>query len=95
MAQICIHMLISGRVQGVWFRRFAQQHAESNGVNGWVRNLTDGRLEAMLCGEERAVRHVEVWLNKGPDLARIATVESHILPYTVYEGFELLEDEPA
>lgn len=89
MAQLCLHLLISGRVQGVWFRRFAQERAEANGVTGWARNLTDGRVEVMLCGEERAVRHVETWLNQGPELACVTGVESRALAYEALDGFEV------
>ena len=64
MADICMHLVISGRVQGVWFRRFTQEQAQANNVSGWVRNLSDGRVEALLCGDERSVRHVEAWLNR-------------------------------
>jgi acylphosphatase len=92
MAKICLQLLISGRVQGVWFRRFTQEHAESNGVTGWVRNLADGRVEARLCGEERAVRHVEAWLSKGPELANVTAIESQVVAYEAYEGFELRPD---
>lgn len=76
MAKICVHAYISGRVQGVWYRHFTREQAEANGLTGWVRNLPDGRVEALLCGEEKAVRHVEAWLNRGPELANVAEVAS-------------------
>ncbi len=76
MAKICVHALISGRVQGVWFRHFTREQAEASALTGWVRNLPDGRVEAMLCGEEKAVRHVEAWLSRGPELANVVEVAS-------------------
>lgn len=92
MAEICTRLVVSGRVQGVWFRRFTQEHAQSNGVTGWVRNLADGRVEAMLCGDERAVRHVEAWLNRGPDSSRVTAVEATDAPFERFDSFEIRED---
>ena len=54
MVKARIHVFVSGRVQGVFFRQTTKQLAESLGVNGWIRNLQDGRVEAVFEGEERA-----------------------------------------
>lgn len=86
---LTLHLLISGRVQGVWFRQFTRQQAEAYGVTGWVRNLPGGRVEAVLSGEARAVRQVEAWLNKGPELANVAEVESAQVTYQPFDGFEV------
>lgn len=92
MAKICVHALISGRVQGVWFRHFTREQAEANALTGWVRNLPDGRVEAMLCGEEKAVRHVEAWLSRGPELANVAEVASADVDFDgSLIGFELID----
>ncbi len=90
--EICLHVWVSGRVQGVWFRQFARETAEANGIGGWVRNLADGRVEAMLCGNLLAVRHVEAWLQKGPELALVAELESELEAYQGFEGFEVRAD---
>ncbi|MBS99489.1 MAG: acylphosphatase [Oceanospirillaceae bacterium] len=92
MADICMHLVISGRVQGVWFRRFTQEQAQANNVSGWVRNLSDGRVEALLCGDERSVRHVEAWLNRGPELANVTHVAADPRPYEPFSGFDVLDD---
>ncbi len=63
--------LISGRVQGVGFRFFAEDRALLEGVNGWVRNLPDGRVEAIVEGDEASVDRVEAALRRGPAGARI------------------------
>ena len=92
MADICVHAWVSGRVQGVWFRHFTREQAQANGLTGWVRNLDDGRVEAMLCGDEKAVRHVEAWLSQGPELANVAEVVSEdVVSETRYEGFEIID----
>lgn len=92
MAEICTHLVVSGRVQGVWFRRFTQEHAVSNGITGWVRNLADGRVEAMLCGDERAVRHVEAWLSRGPDMAQVISVDAREVPMQWFDAFDIRGD---
>jgi len=87
--KLTLHLLISGRVQGVWFRQFTRQQAEAYSVNGWVRNLPDGRVEAVLSGEAAAVRQVEAWMNKGPELASVAEVVSAEVEFQPVEGFEV------
>ena len=67
--------LVSGRVQGVGFRWFVQDHAAAQGVHGWVRNLPDGRVEAIVEGDEETVTRVERAIRTGPHGARIERVE--------------------
>jgi acylphosphatase len=67
---------ISGRVQGVGFRWFTKDVADREGVTGWVRNLPDGRVEALVEGDTDAVTRVERSLRMGPRGARIATFRS-------------------
>ena len=87
MAKICIHAFVSGRVQRVWYRRATQQKARSCGVDGWAKNLADGRVEVMLCGEEAAVRAVAAWLQQGPSNARVEQVESQTVEWQPLQGF--------
>ncbi len=65
---------ISGKVQGVWFRESTKQEAERLGVHGWVRNLDDGRVEAVLAGPDDAVAKLLEWCHHGPDAARVDQV---------------------
>lgn len=65
------HLLITGRVQGVCFRYYTRQTALKSGVTGWVRNLPDGRVEALIEGEEQAVTATLTWCRSGPELARV------------------------
>ncbi|SIS54044.1 acylphosphatase [Neptunomonas antarctica] len=93
MTKICINAHVSGSVQGVWFRKSTQDVALSHGLTGWVRNLPDGRVEVMMCGEGNAVRQVEAWLYKGPELANVVDVHSEQLVYeNVHEGFVINDD---
>ena len=66
--------LISGRVQGVGFRWFTRDAAVREGTSGWVRNLPDGRVEALVEGEAESVTRVERALRSGPRGARVDTV---------------------
>jgi len=65
------HVFISGRVQGVFFRESTKNNAEKLGVSGWVRNLSDGRVEAVFEGEERDVKRMLEWCRTGPKLAKV------------------------
>jgi len=75
MAEKRAHLLISGRVQGVNFRYYTAREANACGVRGWVRNLWDGRVEAVFEGEEQAVQHMVDWCRHGPPAARVDHVE--------------------
>jgi acylphosphatase len=73
--RVARRLIISGRVQGVGFRYFAEEVAMREGVTGWVRNLPDGRVEAYVEGEAEAVTRVERALRRGPRSARVDAVE--------------------
>ena len=74
MEEVRAHLHIRGRVQGVSFRYYTRQQAISKGVNGWVRNLGDGRVEAVVQGDESKVREVIAWCKHGPSSARVDNV---------------------
>ncbi len=69
------HVFISGRVQGVFFRACTRDEARHLGLNGWVRNLADGRVEAVFEGEEQQVRQMIAWCHAGPAYALVRKVE--------------------
>lgn len=75
-----IHILISGRVQGVFFRYSARQRAEELGLTGYARNLYDGRVEIMAEGEEPALRGLLAWAHHGPPGAYVAKIEADWMP---------------
>lgn len=70
-----MHVWVSGRVQGVCFRDSTSEEAEYYGVKGWVRNLPDGRVEAVFSGEKAAVGKLVDFVKQGPALARVTEVE--------------------
>lgn len=69
-----VRAVVSGRVQGVWFRESTRRAADAAGISGWVRNLPDGRVEALLEGESGAVATVLAFLHEGPPMARVEHV---------------------
>ncbi|MEM2108362.1 MAG: acylphosphatase [Candidatus Bathyarchaeia archaeon] len=69
------HVLVSGKVQGVFFRSATKQKAELHGVKGWVRNLADGRVEAVFEGEEDAVKAMVEFCKHGPSAAKVTNVD--------------------
>jgi acylphosphatase len=70
-----LHVLIEGRVQGVFFRASTRDEARARGLAGWVRNLPDGRVEALFEGDRRIVENLLAWCRKGPPYAYVARVE--------------------
>lgn len=76
------HIFISGKVQGVFFRAKAMQEAVRLGVNGWVRNLLDGRVEAVFEGEKEAVDAAVDFCRKGPRGAVVTNLELNWEPFS-------------
>ncbi|MEW5755074.1 MAG: acylphosphatase [Pseudomonadota bacterium] len=81
--------IVSGRVQGVYYRASTQGEARRLGLRGYVRNLADGRVEVVACGGDAALRSLEHWLWKGPDLAAVTAVEAHARPSECFDGFTI------
>lgn len=75
MARICKHGYVSGRVQGVSFRQTTAEQAERLDLDGWVRNLADGRVEVLFEGDEVAVIELASWLAQGPQAADVTALE--------------------
>jgi acylphosphatase len=73
--EVAVRILVSGRVQGVWYRGWTVKTASARGVRGWVRNRRDGRVEAMLIGPAEAVEAVIRDCHQGPPAARVEAVE--------------------
>jgi acylphosphatase len=71
--------LIGGRVQGVGFRMFTEARATAEGVHGYVRNLPDGRVEALVEGDQESVDRIELALRRGPAGARVESFEVDVV----------------
>jgi acylphosphatase len=88
-----VHVFIQGRVQGVYFRQNTQKIAEKQNVKGWIRNLSDGRVEAVFEGNVSDVDKVIEWCRKGPVGAKVddikITEENY---YNEYDEFKIISD---
>ena len=84
------HVYLSGRVQGVGFRAFTMRTAQQLNVNGWVKNLSDGRVEAILTGSEEKVDKMLEQVKQGPSFAKVDDIEIREEDYQgQYDKFEV------
>lgn len=92
------HIYVSGRVQGVGYRRFAQKQAEALKIKGWTRNLVDGRVEVIASGQESTLEQFCDILRKGPQFSMVQEVlvkkveETSMLEQDIAGGFQILPD---
>ena len=75
------HVIIKGRVQGVFFRSSTQDEAIRLGLTGWVRNCPDGSVEAVFEGDKKVIEEIIKWCHKGPPWARVNEVKVSWEPY--------------
>ena len=78
---------VSGKVQGVYFRASSQQVAIDHGLSGYARNLTDGGVEILICGDENDVDKMLVWLAHGPPQAQVDHIVSKQVPWQEHQFF--------
>lgn len=85
------HLIMSGYVQGVFFRAHTQKKALAIGINGWVRNRYDGTVEALFEGEKEKIEEMMRWCHKGPSGARVSNVSIEWEEYRgEFKDFEIL-----
>ena len=87
---VCKRALIHGRVQGVFFRAWTQEMAEELGLSGWVRNRSDGTVEALFCGPRPKVEEMLMLARRGPELARVERIETFDAKPPEEPGFHVL-----
>jgi acylphosphatase len=87
--RVCYRCLVGGRVQGVFFRASAREQAMRLGVTGYAKNLRDGRVEILVCGEATAVAHLRDWLRTGPPGAGVTGVACEPLDYQQHASFAI------
>jgi len=83
------HVFVSGRVQGVYYRATTRETARERGIDGWVRNLEDGRVEAVFEGDGEAVEGMVEWCHTGSPRAEVEAVEVTYGEPEGIEGFEI------
>jgi acylphosphatase len=84
-----VHLLITGRVQGVFFRETSRKVAEKLNIKGWIKNTADERVEAMITGEENDVNDFIKWCKIGPQNARVKEVMVSKEADTFFEDYEV------
>lgn len=87
--KICRRCVITGKVQGVFFRQGTKEQALSLHITGWVRNLSSGQVEAFICGEEANIERLCEWLREGPPAAKVQQLEIQAVPWQEYTTFEI------
>ena len=87
MKTACFKAIVSGRVQGVFFRESARREAMALGITGYARNLANGTVEVVACGEESELIAFQQWLQHGPELARVDSVAVSAIDTRVFSGF--------
>ena len=85
----CIRCLVSGRVQGVFFRASTRDQAQALGLNGQVSNLPDGRVAVTACGPQSALAALQQWLWEGPSQAAVTDVQCENCPDPGFSSFRI------
>jgi acylphosphatase len=86
---IRVRVVVAGRVQGVWFRESCRERAAAEGVSGWVRNRSDGAVEAEFEGHEPAVERMIDWCRQGPPRARVDGIDVERIAAVGPAGFHV------
>lgn len=87
----CVHILVSGKVQGVAFRYYARNVAEELEIAGWIKNLNDGRVELMIEGTKLSLEKMIEWCTHGPDRAIVENIVVDWLPcIKKYSQFQII-----
>jgi acylphosphatase len=85
-----LHLVIHGRVQGVFFRQSMQREAQYLAISGWVRNRSNGTVEAVVHGDPAAVDAMVRWAHKGPEMAHVERVDVYPTDGD-YTNFEIMD----
>jgi acylphosphatase len=84
---VCYRCLVGGRVQGVFYRATTRYEAQQRGITGYAKNLPDGRVEVVACGDPAAVESLCEWLRVGPPNARVTGVACEVIDYQDFPYF--------
>ena len=87
--QICMRCLVAGRVQGVFFRASTRHQAQTLGLSGHARNLSDGRVEVLVCGDPKQVAKLQAWLRQGPPMAEVSGLSCEPVSFRALPDFSV------
>lgn len=85
-----VHLIIKGKVQGVFYRAKAREQAARLSLTGWIRNTPEGHVEATVTGEDRLLQQFTHWCRQGPPAAVVTDVIVEPVADTVFEGFSII-----
>lgn len=85
-----VHLIIKGKVQGVFYRQSAKKEAHKLGITGWVKNNEDGSVEAVASGTEKQIQRFIRWCQQGPTLAHVTDILITETPQQHFNDFEVL-----
>lgn len=84
------HLLIKGKVQGVFYRATAKEIADELGITGWVKNTPEGNVESVVCGADSKLQQFVAWCKKGPSRAKVTDVIITGMEDTAFESFTVI-----
>lgn len=87
MEKCCVKFLLSGKVQGVFYRASTRTKAQELGLTGWVQNLSDGCVELVACGTSAQLESLEKWLWQGPPAAKVDHVSKVAMAWEDHQEF--------
>jgi len=85
-----VHLEISGKVQGVFFRAKAKEVAKIHKISGWIRNTDDDKVEALIAGEDEDVEEFITWCKHGPERAKVKNVKITYEELKIFDTFEVM-----
>ena len=88
-----LHLIISGKVQGVFFRAKAKKVAEKYEIKGWIKNTADEKVEALITGEPGNLNEFVTWCKTGPERAKVEDVIISQKPEIIFENFEVIREK--
>ena len=85
-----VHIKVSGKVQGVFFRATAKEVAKHLSISGWIKNTDEGNVEALVTGENEPINKFIQWCNKGPEEAHVLNIIVTDRPLQSFENFKVI-----
>ena len=89
MSKKCVSCIVKGHVQGVFYRANTEKQAKKIGITGWVKNLPNGDVEALLCGTESQIEELVSWMKMGPENSRVDEVIINNMELKTFSSFEI------
>lgn len=82
-------IIVTGKVQGVFFRQSAKEEADRLGLTGWVRNVPDGSVEIAAFGDEKSISQLIEWCQEGPPVASVVDLQLESIEFEEHDGFNI------